>query len=145
MDNLRPFKYQVGHCLQCDTLIDPGQILCAKHLQLTPVITEEPVANKTKKKNTKPNDGLTKVDDMKENQIGYIEEYAFFEDKQKLHIIGTAFVSTKPDKYKTVRIRYRKGIYEISRNSIDTNEIAYGWPDIADNATCYTARIVNTF
>lgn len=146
MSGPSPFKYQIGLCLQCDAPIDPGQIFCSAHTQLDPVPTDtKREKDKSKNKKSKLPDTQTTVSDMIEGQIGYIEEYAIFEEDRNFHIISTKFVVPEPRKYQTVKVRYLNGQYEISRDTISLNEVYFGIPNIADNVICYIVKIVDKF
>lgn len=119
--------FQKGRCLNCDKPILYG-ILC---LDCDPETSDQTVSERE-----------SMIQDMKEGDFGYTEEYAIFEVDSKLYVIGTARILTIPDRYKTVRIQLRHNIFEIDRQTLDTDEIYVGWPDMNDHPDCFQAKLV---
>ncbi len=140
------FKYQAGHCLECDIVIDNNQIFCSKHRQPKPINTPR-TANKNKpgKKIRQVAEKITKITEMDEGQVGFVEEYALFEDKGLLFILGSVSISNRRDRYKTVKIRFWKKYYEIDRNTIDLMDIFIGVPDMEGKFTFFNAKLVQDF
>ncbi len=150
MDNpIPPFVYEKYKCLECGISISPNQIFCTEHRQVNPVKPfEKHKAGKKEKSEKKPvsnQNKETKVSDMRENQIGYVEEGALYEHRQQLNILGSASCTKKPEPYKTVKIRYRKGLYEVDRNSIDLMDICIGIPDMEGDIISFKAKLVSDF
>ena len=122
------FHYHKGRCLECDIPIPRGRILCLMH---TPDPPSQHVVTR-----------VVMISEMKEGQVGFTEPGALFEVDGKLFIVGTAQILPQSEGYKTARVEVKHHIFEIDRNTIDTDDIYVGWPDFDNQTDCYQAKLV---
>ncbi len=144
-------KYVPGTCLEptCTLPAVENQLFCFKHAVSGPVKSERSYkgqpqpksAAKSKTKKTK----VRLVSDMFENEVGFVQEAAIFEHQSLLKIISNSTVTLNQEDYHTVKVRYKKGYYEIDRNTIEAEDLYLGIPDNANNVTTYRAKFVGSF
>lgn len=119
------FLNKRGFCLECDRKITTG-IFCTKCQPYFP-------------------DKTITVVNMEEGQPLYVSPGAIFEAEGMLWILASAVLSEEKDIYFTTKIRKIKNAIELDLNTIDRDEIYFGWPDYDQKISCFLVHPSNSF
>ena len=119
--------FQKGRCLNCDTPIATG-ILC---LKCTPPAPSKAVL---------PREVM--ISEMQEGDSGFTEEYAVFEADSQLFLIGSARIVPQSEGHKTTKVNLRKGRFEVDSQTIDRDDIWFGWPNMSEETKFFVAKLV---